>query len=604
MDKLARGAVSQELTFGVLAQNSGWHMNTSVQQCVRQQQRVEELCAATLRALTGYTDLHFRGRQLYRGSRRLPQLAPHLLVDAGTDDFSECRGAADAAALRLLYSDATIHDECLPGADEPVARLMFEWLEQMRVESLCREDMPGLRQNVLRRFEHWSRDFYRAGLTEGELGLLMYTGAQMCWSRLTAQRVLEESEDYIESTRFKLASRLGASLAGMRRHRSDQRLFTPYALAVARTIGALVADSQLAQNPNERTRADAEENKALHRLALLMDFDQGEDDLPALAASGNSKTFAEANHVYRIYTTRYDSEVAAKTLVRQALLREYREKLDQRVAAQGVNIPRLARLLKAILARPASDGWLFGEEEGRIDGRRLARLISTPSERRVFMQDRLIPVARCQVSILVDCSGSMKAQIEAVATLIDILLRALEGAGVETELLGFTTGAWNGGRAWRDWHEAGEPAQPGRLNEVCHMIFKGAESSWRRGRKGIAALLKADLFREGIDGEAIDWACQRMLTRDAERRILVVISDGCPNDAATGRANDLYYLDNHLKDVVTRREREGQVEIYALGVGLDLSPFYANSLATDMSQTLDNALFLEIVQLINGRHKR
>lgn len=136
------------------------------------------------------------------------------------------------------------------------------------------------------------------------------------------------------------------------------------------------------------------------------------------------------------------------------------------------------------------------------------------------------------------------------------------------------------------------------------MIFKGAERSWRHARAGIAALLKADLFREGIDGEAVDWACQRMLAHDAERHILVVISDGCPNDAATGRANDVFYLDNHLKDVVARREREGKVEIYGLGVGLDLSPFYANSLATDMSQALDNALFYEIVQLINGRHRR
>lgn len=579
-------------------------MNTSIQQRAKRQQRVEELCAASLRALTGHGDLHYRGRQLYLGVRRVPLLAPHLRVDTENDDFDECRGASDATALRLLHSDPVIHAEFLPDTDAPVVRLMFEWLEQMRVETLVRDDMPGMRQNVLRRFERWSRDFYRAGLTEGELGILLYTAVQMCWSRLTAQRVLEESEDYIESTRFKLAGKLGASLAGMRRHRTDQRLFAPYALETAQIIGAIAEDALAAQQADDRVRSDGEEDKTLHRLALLMEFEQGEDEVPALAASGTSKAYAEADHVYRIYTTRYDTEVEAKTLVRQALLREYREKLDQRVTAQSVNIPRLARLLKAALARPARDGWIFGEEEGRIDGRRLARLISSPSELRIFLQDRFIPVARCQVNILVDCSGSMKAQIEAVATLIDILLRALDGAGVKTELLGFTTGAWNGGRAWKDWHQAGEPAQPGRLNEVCHMIFKGAERSWRRARLGIAALLKADLFREGIDGEAVDWACQRMLAYDVERRILVVISDGCPNDAATGRTNDLYYLDNHLKDVVARREREGQVEIYGLGVGLDLSPYYANSLATDMSQALDNALLYEIVQLINGRHRR
>ena len=150
----------------------------------------------------------------------------------------------------------------------------------------------------------------------------------------------------------------------------------------------------------------------------------------------------------------------------------------------------------------------------------------------------------------------------------------------------------------------GRPPHPGRLNEVCHLVFKEADRGWRRARTDIAALLKADLFREGIDGEAVDWACNRLLARREARRILIVISDGCPADSATGLANDAFYLDNHLKDVVARRERQGAVEILGLGVGLDLSAFYRRSLATDMTQGLENALFAEIVQLIGGRHRR
>lgn len=136
------------------------------------------------------------------------------------------------------------------------------------------------------------------------------------------------------------------------------------------------------------------------------------------------------------------------------------------------------------------------------------------------------------------------------------------------------------------------------------MVFKDADRSWRRSRRGIAALFKADLFREGIDGEAVEWACNRLQARGETRKILIVVSDGCPADSATGLANDPYYLDNHLKEVVARRTREGQVEIVGLGVGLDLSPFYRHSLATDMSQALDSQLFSEIVQLIGGRHRR
>lgn len=584
-------------------------MTTSAQQRAKRQQRVEELCAATLRALTGDANLHYRGRELHRGWRRVLVYAPHLRVDSDQDDFAECRGAADGTALRLLHSDPAVHREFCPGADDRIARLMFEWLEQMRVEALVRDDMPGMRHNLRQRFEHWSRDFYRAGLAEGKLGILLYTAAQMCWSRLNAQCALEESEAHIESTRFKLASRFGTALAGMRHYLHDQRQFAPHALDVVRVIADMARHEQAGAGDGERgdnAPADAEDQDVADQFALLLDFEQGEGDTPALASapSGESKVFADTDQAYRVYSTRYDTEVEAKSLVRQALLREYRESLDRRVAAQGINLSRLARLLRAALAEPSSDGWRFGEEDGIIDGRRLAQLISSPAERRLFRQDRYTPTSNCLVSILVDCSGSMKAHVEPVATLIDILLRALEMAGVNSELLGFTTGAWNGGRALKDWNREGKPAYPGRLNELCHMIFKSADRSWRRSRGSIAALLKADLFREGIDGEAVDWACRRMLARSEPRRVLIVISDGSPSDTATGRANDAFYLDNHLKHVVARREQEGAVEIMGLGVGLDLSPYYLNSLATDMTQALDNALFYEIVQLIGRKHRR
>lgn len=570
------------------------------QQKAKRQQRVEELCAATLRALTGEATLHYRGRRLYAGERAVPVHAPHLRVDPGEDGFADCRAAADGTALRLLHSDAALHRRLCPA--DPVERLVFELLEQLRVETLAPADMPGMAANLHRRFENWSRTFYRSGLTEGSVGILLYTVAQMCWSRLTARQVLEETEDYIEGTRVTLVGALGGSLAGIRRHRGDQQAFARHALEIARIVGERVRAERAATD--EESDQDEEDAKA--GFALLLDFDEGDDtgDGIAAATTGASKVFADAALAYRVYTTRFDTEVAAGTLVRRALLREYRERLDRRIAEQGLNLPRLARQLAAVLTQPARDGWRFGEEEGHIDGRRLAQVISSPAERRVFRQERHVPQADCAVSLLIDCSGSMKTHIEPVAVMLDVLIRALDMIGVATELLGFTTGAWNGGRAWRDWMSRGRPQHPGRLNEICHMVFKDAERNWRRARGDIAALLKADLFREGIDGEGVDWACNRLLARSEVRRILIVISDGCPSDSATGLANDPFYLDNHLKDVVARREREGAVEILGLGVGLDLSPFYRRSLATDMTRGLENDLFPNIVQLIGGRHRR
>ena len=208
------------------------------------------------------------------------------------------------------------------------------------------------------------------------------------------------------------------------------------------------------------------------------------------------------------------------------------------------------------------------------------------------------------MGLLIDCSGSMKEHIELVAVLVDVLGRALQQADISSEVLGFTTGAWNGGRVQRDWLAQGRPAHPGRLNEISYMVYKDAQTSWRRARPAIAALLKFDLFREGVDGEAVDWACARMSGRDERRRVLIVISDGCPMDTATGLANDPFYLDNHLKDVVARHEQQGHTEIYGLGVGLDLSPYYSQCLALDLSQGLNNRVFTDILQLLRGHHRR
>jgi cobaltochelatase CobT len=570
-----------------------------VQQHARRQQRLEELSGAAVRALTGEPDLHVRARGLYRGQRRIPLHAPHLRTDPARDGLAAYRGAADGMALRLRHSDPELHRQSCP--DAPIQRLVFELLEQLRVESLVPDYLPGVARNLADRFAAWSRDFHHAGLSDSALGILLYTLAQVCWSRLNARPVLDETEDLIEATRAGIVPLIGSDLAALKRDRLDQARFAHAALSIARTVDGLIGDS--APGPDDPT-PDEDDEGAAAALKWLLDFDDGEDEGVATVTTGRSRLFEDAAIGYRVFTTAYDREVEARTLVRPALLRELRARLDERVLRQGVNVARLARQLAALFAQPARDGWLFGQEEGRIDGRRLAQLVSSPAERRLFRLERYQPRAHALVSMLIDCSGSMKGHVDAVAVLVDVLGRALQLAGVAVEVLGFTTGAWNGGRAQRDWLAQGRPPHPGRLNEATCMVFKDADTQWRRARPSIAAMLKPDLFREGIDGEAVEWACARMRGRDESRRVLVVISDGCPMDTATNLANDPFYLDNHLKDVVGRVERQGEIEIYGLGVGLDLSPYYSRCLALDLAQGLDNALFNEILQLLGGHHRR
>ncbi|AOY94584.1 cobalt chelatase [Cupriavidus sp. USMAA2-4] len=566
--------------------------------------RRQELCAAAARALSGDASLHYRAGRLSRGLRPLPLQAPHLRADTA-DGLAGQRGAADGVALRLAYSDAAVHRALCP--HDPLERLLFEWLEQMRCEALVPPALRGVAANLRARFEDWSRGFHQAGFTDGHAGILLYTVAQIAWSRVQGRPVLEDTEDLIEATRAAIVPALGAALAGLRRHRADQRGYATHALALSRQVGAMLAAAGFGQ-PAAAEDGKDEDRQAAVRAAFALWLEVDEEAGGWMAVAGGLAAAPGMVHgadAYRVFTTRYDRELQAAQQVRPALLREYRERLDRLLAARGLNLARLARELAAALAQPRPQGWSFGEESGRIDGRRLALLAASPAERRVFRQERLRPRAACAVSLLVDCSGSMKGHVELVAMLVDTLARALELAGVPAEVLGFTTGGWHGGRARQDWLARGRPPRPGRLNERCHLVFQEAARGWRRSRAGIAALFKSDLFREGIDGEALQWACGRLRALDAggpgARRIVVVISDGSPMDSATALANDAHYLDRHLQQVVAREEARGEIEVLGLGVGLDLSPYYRRSLALDPARPLDTALLGGVVRWLATR---
>lgn len=574
---------------------------SEVQAAARQQQRVEELCVAAIRALSGQRDLHFRGRRLHRGRQRLPLYAPHLHPKLDHDDFDSFRGAADGLALRLRFSDEALHATLRPA--EPIRRLVFEMLEQFRCESLALDAWPGVLHNLQHRFERWTLDFHHAGLTDTARGLLLFTVAQIGRARVTAQPVLEEIEDLMEATRAGIGPALGAGLALLRRTRHDQAAYAQAALQIADAVAALLeeAGEPLPADP-DGSRAAQDERTA---FGFLMDLDDAADaEGIAAVATGRSRVLEDSSDGYRIFTTAYDREERPAARLRRAELDEYRLRLDSRITAQGLNLPKLARQLKAVLARPRRDDWASAQEEGLIDGRRLAQLIASPTERRLFRQELREPQADAVISFLIDCSGSMRQHIESIAMLVDVMARALEMAEVPCEVLGFSTASWNGGRAMKDWQRAGRPPHPGRLNETTHLVFKDAGTAWRHARRDIAALLRADQFREGVDGEALTWAATRLRTRSEPRKLLIAVSDGCPMDGATQLANDAHYLDHHLQQVAGRIESDGDIELAAIGVGLDLSPYYGHCQAVDLDAGLGHALFEDLVTLIGRRSRR
>ena len=563
----------------------------------RRQQRVEELCAAVIRALAGERDLHFRGRRLHRGRQRLPMFAPHLHPAVEDDDFASFRGAADALALRLRGSDAGLHARLAPA--DAAERTVFEMLEQFRVESLAGDELPGVRRNLQHRFDAWSLGFLRSRLTETRHGLLLYATAQACRARVTGQPLADETAERIETPRAALSAAVGPHLAALRSARGDQAAYARHAGAIARWVAQRLHETG-ADDGGRPVGDDADEGLS---FGLRMTFDDDGDTPQAVAeaVSGARRPLSADAPPYRVYTTAYDRELRAASLVRAAQLTELRAQLDARLAAQGLNVARLARELKALLDAPQRDDWVGAQEEGLIDGRRLAQLVASPAERRLFRRVLREPVAEAMVAFLIDCSGSMRAHADAVAMLVDVFARALDLAGATSEILGFTTGALNGGRAMREWVRAGRPPRPGRLNEALHLIFKDADTPWRRARRDLAALLEPRLFREGIDGEALAWAAQRLAARPEPRKLLIVVSDGCPMDSATQLANDERFLDRHLQQVAGEIDAGGVVELAAVGVGLDLSPYYRTSRAIDLTDGLRYRQLAEVSGLIRTR---
>ncbi len=399
----------------------------------------------------------------------------------------------------------------------------------------------------------------------------------MLRSRLLRVPSSEAVDDLIEVTRGNLARLVGHALKVLPSVIHSQAEFAVPAAEIARLVAEMVDDASTSVD-------DVPESVIDNALLIPIDWDL----LNELTTDDDDDRFvAPANERYHVFSTAYDSEVVAGELYREAAIRALRTDLDGHVAAQAVSVARLAQRLQRLFPVQAPDGWSGGEEEGLLDPARLGQLIADPTNRLIHRRQRFRPTSDAAVTFLIDTSGSMKAQrYESVAVLVDTLVRALEMAGATSEVLGFTTGAWGGGRAMADWRSQGSPPDPGRLNEVQHIVYKHAEQRWRQARLSLATMLRTDHYREGVDGEAIQWAYRRLLERNERRRVLVVISDGAPMDAATANNNRDGFLADHLRTVAGGIERDGLVELGAIGIDLQLDEYIANSISLDLTGTL------------------
>ncbi len=547
------------------------------------------------------------------------------------------RGSADAVALRLRHHDPLIHASRMPAGDMP--RMVFDALEQVRCEALGARVMPGVAANLgaalIERCQRLGLD----RVTEREQAPLAEILRALSWEIFHGRPVPESARAAVELWRPWLLEKLGSDWHGLGNRLESQD-------AYARGVRRLLVDLgfEIGGEPDPRSEPD-EEDDAKREEDETDDGDSAADDkgeqylqsLAGMMAEGDDKAETSAEDddeldgeggesacaqdtqpsgphrrqsgqrlaeperdPYRRFTTEFDQEIEAAELCEAEELTRLRTMLDAQLLNMHGVIARLANRLQRRLMAQQQRSWDFDLEEGMLDAGRLARVVVNPMVPLSFKRERDTEFRDTVVSLLIDNSGSMRGRPITIAALsADILARTLERCGVKVEILGFTTKAWKGGEARTRWVAAGKPAQPGRLNDLRHIIYKSADAPWRRTRKNLGLMLREGILKENIDGEALQWAHNRLCARPEQRRILMVISDGAPVDDSTLSVNPGNYLEKHLRQVIEEVERASPVELLAIGIGHDVTRYYRRAVTINDVDHLGGIMVEKLAELFN-----
>src|ERR1700722_6531102 len=555
---------------------------------------------------------------------------PNPARDLPADEVAQLRGAADSMALRLKYHDDRVHSKRLPGG--PLAKAIFESLEQARVEALGTRRMAGVGVNLAAMLDEQYRRQGFERVTERTEGTMAEAVRLLTREALTSEPPPPAARRVVDLWRPWLQDKIAKDLSELDKVILDQ---DAYARATRRLIQDLdldlgemddSADDQQSQGdeadgenqtdsgesatsgaqpsmegaPADGAAEDAEQDGDADSDGEMMpgasDDDPGRPGRPGQLPRGR----ADENAVYKAFSTVSDEVIEADKLCDSDELGRLRHLLDQQLSHLQSVIARLAnRLQRRLLARQTR-AWEFDLDEGILDAARLARVVANPVLPLAYKRERETDFRDTVVTLLIDNSGSMRGRPITVAAMsADILARTLERCGVKVEILGFTTRAWKGGQARERWIAAGKPPNPGRLNDLRHIVYKAADAPWRRARRSLGLMLREGILKENIDGEALAWAHNRLLTRTEERKILMVISDGAPVDDSTLSVNPGNYLEKHLREVIHDIERLGEVELTAIGIGHDVTRYYRRAVTIVDAEQLGGVMLERLAELFD-----
>ncbi len=593
----------------------------------------KRVTASSLRAVGHARELNVDFGQgsvgLTADAAHLPQPPAQMPAEAA----ARFRGMSDALALRLRHHDADTHKKRMPEGAE--ARRIYETVEQVRCEALGARRLAGAAENLQALLEERCRAKGYNGIKEKDDAFMAEAVGLIVREHMTGRELPASAKEFVNLWRKDIEGKLGGELDDLAKVAGDQAAFAD---AVTRMLKALDLidefppedqadddeqdDSENGEDASDDQQASDAEMDAEGAMSGEMqetdgtdgmDFDTefSEDDFspgegeeepagPSRYDENWQRNSSDAENQYTAYTVEYDEIVGAEDLCDPEELTRLRHQLDQQLShLQGV-VAKLANRLQRRLLAKQTRSWQFDLEEGILDAGRLSRVVIDPVSPLSFKLESDTEFRDTVVTLLIDNSGSMRGRPITVAAMsADILARTLERCGVKVEILGFTTRSWKGGSSREKWVGQGKPKNPGRLNDLRHIVYKAADMPWRRARKSLGLMLREGLLKENIDGEALMWAHNRLLGRPEQRRILMVISDGAPVDDATLSANPGNYLERHLREVIKFIETKSDVELTAIGIGHDVTRYYRRAVTIVDAEDLGGTVMTRLAELFD-----
>ena len=584
--------------------------------------------AATLRAIAERDDVTVGFGPEPAGATGARVRLPNPPRDLPAEEAAQLRGAADSVALRLRYHDDAVHNKRVPNG--PLARAVFDAVEQARVEALGARRMAGVATNLEAMLdEQYRRQGYER-ITERTESTMAEAVRLLTREALTKERPPRAARHVVDLWRPWLEGRIGKDFAELDRAILDQ---DAYAQATRRLLQDLDIDLGEAEDSSESEEQqggeEAEGENQSEGEGATAGAQGAMDGSPADGAAEDAQDAADAGDgemmpgssdddpgrpgrpgqmprrpddiaVYRAFSVAADEVIEADQLCDADELSRLRHLLDQQLAHLQSVIARLANRLQRRLMARQTRAWVFDLDEGLLDAARLSRVVANPILPLAYKRERETDFRDTVVTLLIDNSGSMRGRPITVAAMsADILARTLERCAVKVEILGFTTRAWKGGQSRERWIAAGKPPNPGRLNDLRHIVYKAADAPWRRARRSLGLMLREGILKENIDGEALIWAHDRLRARSEQRRILMVISDGAPVDDSTLSVNPGNYLEKHLREVIHDIERLGEVELTAIGIGHDVTRYYHRAVTIVDAEQLGGVMLERLAELFD-----